>query len=82
MKYELEPDNRNCPDEELLNDLRVVAQRLGKASLTKDDYNRHGRFSAATMQNRFGSWNGALEKSGLILAKRVNIPSVELIDDL
>ena len=82
MKYELEPDNRNCPDDVLLNDLRVIAQRLGKASLTKEEYNRHGRFSAATMQKRFGSWNGALEKSRLGPIKRVNIPREELLADL
>ena len=82
MKYELEPDNRNCPDDVLLNDLRVVAQCLRKVSLTKEEYNLHGRFSAATMQNRFGSWNDALDKSGLVLQKRMNIPQEELLVDL
>ena len=82
MKYELEPDNRNCPDDVLLDDLRAVAARLGKASLTKDEYNAKGRFSAATMQNRFGSWNNALLKSNLNVRKRNNIPRCELLNDL
>ncbi len=82
MKYELEPDNRNCPDEELLADLRAVAKQLGQQSLTKDDYNMHGRFCAATMQKRFNSWNDALARSGLNVQKRINIPSEELLADL
>lgn len=82
MKFELEPDNRNCPDSELLEDLRKVANQLKKISITKDEYNKHGRFCAATMQKRFGSWNKALEKSGLKIIKRINIPQNEMLSDL
>lgn len=82
MRYELEPDNRNCPDDVLLDDLRAVAARLGKTSLTKEEYNANGRFSAATMQNRFGSWNKALSRSKLSVRKRNNIPRDELLNDL
>lgn len=82
MKYELEPDNRNCPDDVLLNDLRAVAAYLGKDSLTKEEYNVNGRFSAATMQKRFGSWNDALLKSNLHVSKRNDIPQHELLSDL
>jgi hypothetical protein len=82
MKYELEPDNRSCADETLLDDIRRVASHLGKTSLTRDEYDAYGRFCGATMQNRFGSWNIALEKSGLRLQKRNNIPRDELIEDL
>lgn len=82
MRYELEPDNRNCPDDVLLGDLLAVATRLGKSTLTKDEYNINGRFSAATMQNRFGSWNNALLRSNLSVGKRNNIPRQELLSDL
>lgn len=82
MKYVLEPDNRNCHDDVLLDDLRAVAGRLGKTSITKDDYDKHGRFAAATMQKRFGSWNKALRESGLLVAKRMAIPVEELLADL
>ena len=82
MKYELEPDNRNCPDDVLLDDMRSVAVRMGKSTLTKDEYNKNGRFSAATMQNRFGSWNNALLKCNLMIGKRNRIPHQEILDDL
>ncbi len=82
MKYELEPDNRNCPDEELLADLCAVAKKLSKSSITKEDYDKHGRFCSATMRKRFGSWNKALVQSGLAVQKRIDIPCDELLADL
>ncbi|MEZ5920643.1 MAG: HNH endonuclease [Parvularculaceae bacterium] len=82
MKYELEPNNRGRPDEELMADLRLVAKRLGQLSVSKDQYGKHGRFSPATIQKRFGSWNEALLRSGLGVAKRNSIPCNELLDDL
>ena len=82
MKFELEPDNRNCPDAVLLDDLRSVAARLGAITLTKDQYDKAGRFSTATMQNRFGSWNAALQRGGLTVQKRIDIPKDELVSDL
>ena len=82
IRYELEPDNRNCTDDVLLNDLKAVAKRLGKVSLTKDEYNKEGRFSASTMQKRFGSWNIALSRSGLVVQKRMDIPPEELLADM
>ena len=82
MKFELEPDNRNCPDSVLLDDLRRVATALGKTTLTKDDYNAKGRFCTATIEKRLGSWNSALERSGLQVANPKHIPRDELLDDL
>jgi len=82
MKYELEPDNRNCPNDELLADLCAVARGLNKPSLTKEEYDKHGRFCSATMRNRFGSWNKALAQSGLKVKKRIDIPCEELLSDL
>lgn len=82
MKYELEPDNRNCPDDKLLIDLRKVAEQLRCQSITKEQYDQHGRFCSATMRNRFGSWNKALFLSGLVVKKRVDIPQEELLVDL
>ena len=82
MKYELEPDNRNCADQVLLDDLRDIANRLAKATLTKEEYDKHGRFHSATVRKRFGTWNAALELSGLIVQKRMNIPHEEMLADL
>jgi hypothetical protein len=82
MKYKLEPNNRNCPDAELLSDLCAVANGLNKPTITKEDYDKHGRFCSATMRKRFGSWNKALAQCGLTVQKRIDIPGEELIADL
>ncbi|TAN17587.1 MAG: hypothetical protein EPN37_06370 [Chitinophagaceae bacterium] len=81
MKFELKPDNRNASDKELLDDLKKVADQLKKQSLTQNDYNKVGRFSSATIRNRFG-WNNALEKAGLTIAKHQYITDDELLEDL
>ncbi len=82
MHYILEPDNRDCANEVLLEDMRATATRLGKHTLTKSEYNENGRFSTATIQNRFDSWNKALALSGLLVGKRMTIPKHELLADL
>jgi len=65
MKFELKPDNRNASDEELLADLKNVAENLGLNSLSKKDYLEHGRFNYSTITRRFGSWNKALTMANL-----------------
>lgn len=65
MKFVLKPDNRNSPDEELLNDLISVAQKLDNKFITREEYDKHGRYSEGTLRKRFGGWLNALKKAGL-----------------
>ena len=81
MEFVLKPDNRNASDQDLLDDLKKVANELKKESLTQSEYNKVGRFSSATIKNRFG-WNNALEKAELSVAKHQNISDVDLLNDL
>jgi len=62
MKYELEQFHRDIPHNELLADLRRIADELGKNRVTFREYNERGRFTAGTLARRFGSWNAALNK--------------------
>jgi len=52
-------------DETLIADLRRVAELLGTERVTKDQYRQHGEYGARTQEERFGSWNNALLRSGL-----------------
>jgi len=81
MKYELTPLNRNVPDEELLSDLKKVAKKLGKESLPRAEYDKHGRFSEGTLRKRFGGWLTALERAGL-KKTRIYWTNEQLIDEL
>jgi hypothetical protein len=83
MKFELEPYNRNIPDEKLISDVKRVASDLKKDSITIDEYNERGSFHATTLTRRFGSWFKVLELAGLQKSRSLlNIPQEELFKNL
>jgi len=84
MKFELKPDNRNASNDELLNDLKKVAENLNTTYLGKIDYQKHGRFSYHTISRRFGSWLNALKLAKLDNSKDDyrSISDDELLNDL
>jgi hypothetical protein len=62
---EFKENRKNIPDEELLNDLKRVADKLQKKSLTFREYNEHGIFSSQNITARLGKWSEILLKAGL-----------------
>jgi hypothetical protein len=84
MKFELQPFHRNIPDDDLLSDL-VAAHAELKAEgkpLTFRNYRSVGKYGPTTINDRFGSWNRALQKAGLSLQEEKNIPVEALFDNL
>jgi hypothetical protein len=83
MKFELEEYHRNTPDEELINDLKQVAEKLNKTSITRELYDEKGKFNSGTLIRRFGSWFDSLEKAGLEKTRTpMNLPEEELYQNL
>ena len=83
MKFELEPHNRNVPEDELLADLKRVAGELQKSSATVDEYNERGRFHATTLIRRLKRpWLKVLELAGLSKTHNLHISKEELFDNL
>lgn len=82
MKFELEPHHRDVPDAELLDDLRSVAVQLGARTVTIDQFNERGRYHSSTLARRFGSWLKALDAAGLERSRKLNIPEIELFENL
>ncbi len=82
MKFELAPYNWGLSDDVLLDDLRAVAHKLGKASVTKEEYNKLGRLSASALQKRFGSWCKAHELAGLHKNRNYDATAEDCINDL
>src|SRR5579863_392839 len=80
--FVLAPNNRDQPDEALLDDLRRVAQQLGGKKLTRTDYEKHGRFSPATIAKRFGGWGRALLGAGLPSPRNFGVSREEAIEDI
>ncbi|ACM58521.1 conserved hypothetical protein [Halorubrum lacusprofundi ATCC 49239] len=74
-------------DEELLDDLRALADELGR-SPTSRDMREHGSHSARTYTRRFGSWADAVDEAGIDLPTETTtdasnqIPTADLIADL
>lgn len=51
-------------DDELLEDLRRVADKVGE-SPTAQQYHERGKYAPSTFGHRFGSWNEAKVEAGL-----------------
>lgn len=84
MKFELKPFNRNVPDEDLLADLVFAHAKLcseGK-SLTFRSYRSVGKYGPSTISERFGTWNNALQKAGIVPHEEKNVPVETLFENL
>ncbi|MBI2844069.1 MAG: hypothetical protein HYX78_11775 [Armatimonadetes bacterium] len=57
-------------NEELIGDVKRVAEILGKDSVSWDEYRAYGSHSPYTLFVRFGSWLTALDKAGLKQSQR------------
>ena len=65
MKFELNDYHRNVSDQEFILDVQETAKRLGKDTLTGEEYSLHGKYHSSTLTRRFGSWKKVLEKCSL-----------------
>lgn len=89
MKFELKKysrsdrkDYQNITDDELINDLRQVANKLQKDSITGREYNQEGKFDYHIFDRRFGGWLNALEKAGLQKTRNYNITNEDAFQNL
>lgn len=82
IRFQLEPLHRNTPDVEFLHDLKRVAVVLEATTVSMTQYDERGKFSASSLQRRFGSWHQALERAGLVKVRNINPTEDELFDNL
>lgn len=82
MKFELDSFNRHVPDKDLLDDLAAANVKAAGKPLTFRCYREFGRYSPSTISERFGSWNNALVKAGLVPVDEKNVPVETLFDNL
>lgn len=83
MRFELKKTLRGVSDDELLNDMRRVAAKLGRDTVTISEYSEHGLGHASTIQRRFGSWFTALEKASLAPSRsRIGLTDDQLFENL
>jgi hypothetical protein len=82
MKFQLKTYNRNTPDQELLDDLRTVAQKLGGNRITRDVYDENGKYNSGTLAKRFGNWSKALKMAGLQVNIQRDISDAEMFKNI
>jgi hypothetical protein len=83
VRFTLDEYHRGISDDALLDDLKVVAKRLAKNSVTRFEYDDKGRFHSTTLVRRFGTWFSALEKAGLEKTRTpMNVSNEELFHNL
>jgi len=82
LPYDLKPYNKDITDQELLDDLRRVAQLLQKTTVRYAEYPEYGRCASRVFETRFGSWNRALQAAGLEITRRQDIPDIDLFGNL
>jgi len=60
--------NAGIPKDELLEDLKLVAEKLNKQGLLYIEYKKNSdkKFSKKPFKRIFGSWNNALTEAGLV----------------
>jgi 5-methylcytosine-specific restriction endonuclease McrA len=78
MLFELGHDRRNITDNDILDDLRFVADEGIDQVLKQRTYKEFGKYGVTTVIRRFGSWNAAVEKAGLEKSVERNISNQEL----
>jgi len=69
-------------DEDLLADLRRVAESLGTSTVSMPKYRELGKFDETNLARRFGTWNSALTAAGLTISNEVNISDERLYENI
>lgn len=69
MSFEFDRLNRRISDDELLADLKAVAQKLGRKSVTRSEQDSIGKFHSVSIYRRFGCWEEAHQRAGLELSR-------------
>lgn len=75
---------KNAPvtDEEIISDLRRVADVIKSLKVTQKSYGEYGKYDTSNVGRRFGTWNNALDAAGLSLSNQYNIPDETLYENI
>ncbi len=82
MKFELILRKRNISKQELIDDLKRVANLINQKTVTAVNYAQKGKFGVNTFLRRFGSWNKALDVADLKVILNLNIKEELLFENL
>jgi len=71
-------------EEELLNELRYVAEKLDETSLSMEEFEANSKLKLkrGIYKKAFGKWNNAIKKAGLIPTKETSVDNTQIFSDL
>lgn len=81
-KFQLERVRAPVSDEELISDMRRVAELAGTNAVSFRLYSKSGRYHPSTVALRFGTWNEALFAAGLEITSERDIADERLFENL
>jgi len=81
-EFRVQLRRRSIPEEDLIEDLKRVANELSKNTVTASEYASRGQFGVNTLLRRFKQWNLALQAAGLAAPNRQHIPDAELFENI
>ncbi|HEY3250640.1 MAG TPA: HNH endonuclease [Ignavibacteria bacterium] len=82
IKYTVNKYHHNIPDKVVLADLRKTAKRLGRKFLSKREYDAEGEYHSSTARARFGAWNAAVSRAGLMPTRPEYVSDDELMENI
>ena len=65
MEFKLNDWKPNLTDEEIIEDINKVANKLGVDYISLSTYKREGKYSQSAISGHFGTWKNALQIAGL-----------------
>lgn len=69
-------------DDDIISDLKRVANILHSNTLTKKEYDMYGKYFSSTLVKRYGSWNTILKLAGMELNLNRNITNEEMFEEI
>ena len=69
-------------DDDVILDLKRVANIYQSKSVTAKKYNKYGRYDSSTLIKRYGTWNNVLKLAGLKLNLNRNFTNEEMFEEI
>lgn len=76
------PFKYDFSDEDVITDLKRVANMISKNTITRDEYNKYGTYHGNTLEKHYGSWNNVLRLAGFENNLNRNFTNEEMFDEI
>lgn len=74
--------NQELSDEKIIQDIKSVAEKLNKNTLTTFEYDTYGKYSSSGIAKKYGGWLKTLEKAGLEQSRKYGLTEEEYFENL